>query len=291
MVDQINNLHKKGVRTAVSLSSKDSKENKQAILNRLQVDAKKSKGSVTPNVVPVQLLYCTPELIETDKFRTILMKLYESNRLSMFAIDEAHCLSTWGHDFRPSYRKLNWVREVFPSVPVIACTGTATAKVIEDIKNVLQFDRHVPCIMGTFNRENISYEVRFKDSLDTIKPQGAMADLVSVVKKQHDTAKQNNQPCSGIVYVHKREDCTSLATQLSKATGYVCLPYHAGLKDQERSEAQRKWTDGSCQIVIATVAFGMGIDLPHVRYVIHWCLSKVRLKIQSIQTLPFYCVS
>mmetsp|Transcript_2221 Transcript_2221/g.4217 ORF Transcript_2221/g.4217 Transcript_2221/m.4217 type:complete len:988 (-) Transcript_2221:221-3184(-) len=268
MIDQVNNLHKKGVRTAACLSSSHNQKEKQDILNRLQAD------QANANLTPIQLLYCTPELIETDRFRAILTKLYKSNRLYMFAIDEAHCLSTWGHDFRPAYRKLTWVRDAFPDVPFMACTGTATAKVVQDIRNILKFDKNVPCLMGTFNRENISYEVRFKDSLNATKPQGAMADVVAVVKKQHEIANKADQPCSGIIYVHKREDCQSLATQISKATGFVCLPYHAGLKDSERSETQRKWTDGSCSVAVATVAFGMGIDLAHVRYVVHWTMAK-----------------
>jgi len=271
MMDQVNNLHRRGVLTAACISSSHSAKEKNDILNRLQTEKQKNKDNA---LTPIQLLYCTPELIETERFRGILTKLHESNRLHMFAIDEAHCLSTWGHDFRPAFRKLTWVRDAFPDVPFMACTGTATGKVIQDIRSILQFDKNVPCHMGTFNRPNISYEVRFKDSLNATKPQGAIADLVAVVKKEHQTANKKNQPCSGIIYVHKREDCQSLATQISKATGFVCLAYHAGLKDKERAETQRKWTDGTCSIAVATVAFGMGIDLPHVRYVIHWTMAK-----------------
>ena len=101
------------------------------------------------------------------------------------------------------------------------------------------------CIIGTFNRPNLTYEVRFKESLNAVKPQGAILDLVTFVKKQHDAASSNGEPCSGIIYV-------------AKATGLSCLAYHAGLKDSEREETQRKWTDGICSIAVATVAFGMG---------------------------------
>lgn len=101
-------------------------------------------------------------------------------------------------------------------------------------------------------------KVRFKDSLEATKPQGAMLDLVDFVKKQHDAASKAKEPCSGIIYCHKREDCASLAKQISKSTGLAVLPYHAGLKDAEREETQRKWTDGRCNIAVATVAFGMG---------------------------------
>ena len=155
----------------------------------------------------------------------------------------------------------------------MSCTGTATTKVIADIREILQLDRSVPTIMGTFNRPNISYEVRFKDSLNATKPHGALMDVVAEVKRQHEATKKN-EPCSGIIYVHKREDCESLAKQISKATGLVCLSYHAGLKDAERDATQRKWTEGTCKVAVATVAFGMGIDLPHVRYVIHWTMAK-----------------
>ena len=189
----------------------------------------------------------------------------------MFAIDEAHCLSTWGHDFRKSYRKLTWLRQTFPSVPVLAATGTATAKVIDDIRDVLQLDRgSCQLLMGSFNRPNISYEVRFKDALAK-RPKGALLDLIGEVERQHEGAKE---PRSGIIYVHKREDCDSIAKAISSATGIYCLAYHAGLKDAERAETQTKWTKGTCQVVVATVAFGMGVDLPHVRYVIHWNISK-----------------
>jgi superfamily II DNA helicase RecQ len=140
----------------------------------------------------------------------------------------------------------------------MACTGTATAKVIQDIRDTLRMGINAPCIMGTFNRPNITYEVRFKDSLNAVKPQGAILNLVTFVKKQHDAASLNGEPCSGIIYVHKREDCQGVASRIAKATGISCLAYHAGLKDSEREETQRKWTDGICSIAVATVAFGMG---------------------------------
>ncbi len=278
MIDQVNNLMKKGVKTAACWSSSHSAKDKAQIMKRLSIEKEsstKKTSTKTDNVelTPIQILYVTPELIETQKFRDVLMKLHSANRLFMFAIDEAHCLSTWGHDFRPAYRKLTWIRESFEDVPVMACTGTATEQVINDIRSTLCFGKEVPCHLGTFNRPNIEYKVKYKDSLNT-EPQGAINDLIKEVKKQHITAEKAKLPCAGIIYVHKREDCQSLATQIYKATGILAAAYHAGLKDAERDETQRKWCDGTVKVAVATVAFGMGIDLPHVRYVIHWTMSK-----------------
>ncbi|EJK44405.1 hypothetical protein THAOC_37057 [Thalassiosira oceanica] len=272
MLDQVNNLNQRGVRTAAYISSSQTAKEKNLILNRLRCDAKgRSSRTESDRIIPIKLLYCTPELIETERFRAILIKLHRMKRLQMFAVDEAHCLSTWGHDFRKSYRKLTWLRQTFPSVPVLAATGTATAKVIDDIRDVLKLDRRsCQLLMGSFNRPNISYEVRFKDSLNAKKSKGALLDLIGEVRSQHEGAKE---PRSGIIYVHKREDCEAIAKEI-RTTEISCLAYHAGLKDAERAETQKKWTEGTCQVVVATVAFGMGVDLPHVRYVIHWTMAK-----------------
>ena len=280
MIDQVNNLIKKGVTTAACWSSSHSAKDKAQIMKRLSIEKEsstKKKGNPKTDHVelltPIQILYVTPELIETQRFRDILTKLHSANRLFMFAIDEAHCLSTWGHDFRLAYRKLIWICESFQDIPIMACTGTATAQVINDIRSTLCFGKDVPCRMGTFNRPNIEYKVKYKDSLNT-ETQGAINNLIKEVKKRHITAEKAKQPCNGIIYVHKREDCQSLATQICKSTGIMAAAYHAGLKDAERTETQRKWCDGTIKVAVATVAFGMGIDLPHVRYVIHWTMSK-----------------
>ena len=278
MIDQVNNLMKKGIKTAACWSSSHSAKYKAEIMKRLSIEKEKiaKKPGVKSNnseLTPIQLLYVTPELIETQRFRDVLMKLHNANRLYLFAIDEAHCVSSWGHDFRPAYRKLSWIPETFKDTPIIACTGTATGKVISDIRSTLCLGKEVPCQLGSFNRPNIQYKVKYKDSLNT-EPQGAISDLIMEVKHHHATSEKMKQKCAGIIYVHKREDCQSLAAQIYKATGIPTAAYHAGLKDAERDETQRKWCDGSVKVAVATVAFGMGIDLPHVRYVIHWTMSK-----------------
>lgn len=131
MVDQVRNLHKKGIMTAACLSSSQTAKEKSEVYSRLCYDKRANKGKKAKSVTavaasasestPVQILYVTPELIKTDKFRVVLNKLYESNRLFQIAVNEAHCVSTWGHDFRGAYKELSWLREVFPDVPVMAC--------------------------------------------------------------------------------------------------------------------------------------------------------------------------
>jgi RecQ family ATP-dependent DNA helicase len=283
MVDQVRSLTEKGIEAACICSANTQKENKM-IMERLKGGPQGSSGKANsrPNnnnknggggiitTKPIKLLYCTPELIQTPRFRTVLTELHSQNLLSLIAIDEAHCLSTWGHDFRPSYRKLSWIRQSFPTIPCMACTATATAKVISDMRHVLGFGPDVECHISTFNRPNIHYEVRYKD---TMGDDAAMKDLIHVIKKEHELCRKDNRPCSGIIYVHKRND-TELLTLKIKEAGVTAAPYHGGLKDGERKEIQDKWTSGEVQVAVATVAFGMGIDLAHVRYVLHWSLPK-----------------
>jgi len=277
MVDQVQALNDKGVSAAL-VSSASGARNNNEVMERLlgrPLKAQKKKSKNLPDLKPITVLYGTPELCQTERFRKILVELNEQNRLAMFAIDEAHCLSTWGHDFRPAYRKLQWLRSSFPHIPCTVCTATATGKVIEDIRSVLLLKPgEVPCHMGSFNRPNISYEVRFKQSLDAMSVNGAMGDLVDLVQQQYTAAAAESRPCSGIIYVHKRQDCDTLAKELTKKAGIRAAAYHGGLKDSQRSEVQRQWTCGAIQVAVATIAFGMGIDLAHVRFVIHWSLAK-----------------
>jgi ATP-dependent DNA helicase RecQ len=262
MVDQVQALNDKGVAAAMVSSANGARANNEVmerLLGRPLKAQKKRSKSNPPNLKPITVLYGTPELCQTERFRKVLFELHEQNRLASFAIDEAHCLSTWGHDFRPAFRSLSWLRTSFPNIPCTACTATATAKVIEDIRSVLLLKPgEVPCHVGSFNRPNITYEVRYKQSLDAMSVQGAMGDLVELVQQQHMAAAKESCPCSGIIYVHKRQDCDSLAKEISKRTGIRAAAYHAGLKDAQRSGVQREWTSGSIQVVVATISFGMG---------------------------------
>ena len=169
--------------------------------------------------------------------------------------------------------RLGYLRETFPDVPLIACTATATTKVIEDVQRVLNLQSS-PCFIGSFDRPNIFYKVIDKDEVDAQHADGAEGHLIRFIQKQHERCSRAKTKCSGIVYCHTRADTTDLAKTIQKLTSIGTVAYHGGLKDVDRNQVQRAWTSGEALIAVATVAFGMGIDLPHVRYVVHWNLAK-----------------
>lgn len=277
--DQVAALKKKGIRAEAllgNLSEGKKTDLFERLLQRSLRTAKKSskKPSVDhSSLPPLTLLYCTPEQIsQSERLQSALSELHKKKRLTGFAIDEAHCLSEWGHDFRPAFRKLGWLREQFPDCPLMACTATATKAVVDDIIKTLRLEGQ-PCHLGSFDRSNISYECRYKDGLEISNPNGgAMKDMLDFIKSQH--VQKNKNPIAGIVYVHKREDAVELAERITTDSGVKAVAYHGGMKDQERQELQEDWMTGRAQVAVATVAFGMGVDLAHVRYVVHWTISK-----------------
>ncbi|XP_034444312.1 Bloom syndrome protein homolog isoform X1 [Hippoglossus hippoglossus] len=209
----------------------------------------------------VKLLYVTPEKISaSNKLVSTLHNLYERGLLTRFVIDEAHCVSQWGHDFRPDYKKLHELRQKFPNVPMMALTATATPRVQKDILNQLNMSRPQVFTMS-FNRTNLKYAVLPK------KPKKVDEDCINWIKKHYPRD-------SGIVYCLSRNDCDAMAQSLQRA-GILGLAYHAGLSDGDREYVQSKWINqDGCQVICATIAFGMGIDKPDVRYVIHASLPK-----------------
>ncbi|XP_019415155.1 PREDICTED: ATP-dependent DNA helicase Q-like 3 isoform X1 [Lupinus angustifolius] len=247
MENQVMALKEKGI-AAEFLSSTKTADAKSKIHEDL--------GSGKPST---RLLYVTPELIATPGFMSKLTKIYDRGLLSLVAIDEAHCISTWGHDFRPSYRKLSSLRSHLPDVPILALTATAAPKVQKDVVESLQMQN--PLILkSSFNRPNIYYEVRYKDLLDD-----AYADLSNTIKSMGDVC--------AIVYCLERSMCDDLSLRLSH-NGISCAAYHAGLNNKVRTSVLDDWISSKIQVVVATVAFGMGIDRKDVRIVCHFNIPK-----------------
>ncbi len=200
----------------------------------------------------LKILYIAPERLALDYFQSFLKTL----KISLIAIDEAHCISEWGHDFRPDYRNLAKLRNLFPTVSVIALTATATDRVREDIVRQLEMqEAHV--FISSFNRPNLSYVVRPKKN--------AFTNLLALLKKYSD--------CSVIIYCFSRKETENLAVNL-KREGFKAAAYHAGLESERRKETQEKFVRDEVQIIVATIAFGMGIDKPDVRLIVHYSLPK-----------------
>ncbi len=199
-----------------------------------------------------RLLYVAPERLMLSGFLEDLKKW----NVSAFAIDEAHCVSEWGHDFRPEYRQLSSLREKFPGVPFMALTATATERVRADI--VEQLHLHDPrCYVASFNRPNLTYRVSAKS--------GSYEQILSFIRARKGEA--------GIIYGQSRKTAEQLADKLT-ADGIKSAPYHAGLSAEERSRNQEAFLRDGVQVICATIAFGMGINKPNVRFVIHYDLPK-----------------
>ncbi|KAK7152219.1 hypothetical protein R3I94_008518 [Phoxinus phoxinus] len=209
----------------------------------------------------IKLLYATPEKVcASGRMISALQNLFERGLLARLVIDEAHCVSQWGHDFRPDYKRLHELRRMFPKVPIMALTATATPRVQKDILNQLAMTRPQVFTMS-FNRHNLKYSVLPK------KPKKVAEECIQWIKKYYPRD-------SGIVYCLSRNDCDTLADSLQRA-GIAAQAYHAGLSDSDREYVQNKWINqDGCQVMCATIAFGMGIDKPDVRYVIHASLPK-----------------
>ncbi|XP_030538405.1 ATP-dependent DNA helicase Q-like 3 isoform X1 [Rhodamnia argentea] len=247
MENQVSALKEKGI-SAEFLSSTQTTQTK----NKIYEDLALGKPSL-------RLLYVTPELIATPGFMSKLMKIHSRGLLNLIAIDEAHCISTWGHDFRPSYRKLSSLRNHLPGIPILALTATAVPKVQNDVMQSLGMESPL-VLTSSFNRPNIYYEVRYKDILDD-----AYADLLKKLKT-------SGAVCS-IIYCLERAMCDNLSAYLSE-NGISCAAYHAGQNDKLRSSILDDWISSKIQVVVATVAFGMGIDRKDVRIVCHFNIPK-----------------
>ncbi|KAM7538074.1 hypothetical protein Aperf_G00000062159 [Anoplocephala perfoliata] len=249
ILDQINKLQSLGARVA-SLSGDLSTSEYDAIFRAVHKDKPE-----------IKILFVTPEKIAVSgKLKQIMQSLYQRKMLARFVIDEAHCVSQWGHDFRPDYRNLRILRENFPGVPMMAMTATATPQVRQDILHQLRMT-DTKWFIQSFNRANLKFEVRQKR-------------LKNCTKEIIDLIKSEFANLSGIVYCLSRNECDTLAEELFNA-GLPARAYHAGMTDNIRKSVQEAWIqEDKFKIVCATIAFGMGIDKPDVRFVIHYSIPK-----------------
>ena len=200
----------------------------------------------------IKLVYLAPEAMLTQKILTILSKV----QVDCITIDEAHCISEWGHDFRPEYRKLIEVRKLFQNAVCVALTATATPRVQQDIKDNLKFDKSNEFI-SSFNRENLFLQIIHKTE--------PIFQTLEFLEKFPDK--------SGIIYCFSRKQVDDLY-QILEEKGFSVKPYHAGLSDEERKLNQELFIKDDVQIIVATIAFGMGINKPNIRFVVHFDLPK-----------------
>ena len=216
----------------------------------------------------IKLLYLAPETLVTERIQNLLSEV----EVSCITIDEAHCISEWGHDFRPEYRRIAEITKQFPKAVCLALTATATETVRKDIVTTLQLGktRGFFQYVSSFNRPNIFLEVTSKSGSSNKKIHGiklSRADELTL-----DFAKSHSKE-SGIIYCFSRKKVDELSSLL-KIAGFSVLPYHAGLSDEVRSQNQNAFIKDDVKIIVATLAFGMGINKPNVRYVIHYDLPK-----------------
>jgi ATP-dependent DNA helicase RecQ len=238
MKDQVDALEECGVSAARIDSS-------MTVVERQDVIAKIKQKEL-------KLLYASPERLAMDSF----IELLQDSNLSFIAVDEAHCVSMWGHDFRPEYRQLGRLKQAFPNITMGAYTATATSHVREDI--AVQLHLSDPTVLiGSFDRPNLVYK---------IQPQRDKLKQIRSVLDRHRGE-------SGIVYAIRRRDVDSICEKLS-SKGYRVAPYHAGLPDECRKENQDRFINEKVDTIVATVAFGMGIDKSNVRYVVHMGMPK-----------------
>ncbi|MBQ6619972.1 MAG: DNA helicase RecQ [Thermoguttaceae bacterium] len=238
MKDQVDSAREMGIRAATlnSTTPKSEASDTYRALHAGQLD----------------LLYVSPERFNSPGFLSFLTDI----NISFFAIDEAHCISEWGHQFRPDYLQLSQIREVFPNIPIAAFTATATEKVSSDILCLLGM-RDPFCVRASFDRPNLSYQVLYKE--------GLLDQLTAFLRQEED------QP--GIIYCGTRKKTEDTANRLC-AAGFDARPYHAGMSDAERAAVQDAFSLDQTRIIVATIAFGMGIDKSNVRFVVHTDLPK-----------------
>lgn len=248
MEDQVTQLEELGI-PAVVLNSTTTKE-----------DAKRATNAMIDPNAPLKLIYVTPERLAKSKYlMSQIQKMYEAGRFSRLVIDEVHCCSEWGHDFRKDYKQLHIFKREFPGTPVLGLTATATPTVISDIKKILGIPK-CAIYKGSFYRPNLFYEIRITSSKDSVN------DIIDVINQKFPNK-------TGIIYCLTIRETEDVALKL-KNLGVRCLAYHAQLDTKVRSQIQSEWYNNRIKVIVATVAFGLGINKMDVRFVIHYSISK-----------------
>ena len=246
---------------------------KNAVLNDLKTGHPRTR-----------LLYVTPEYCTLDHFRNHLRIVHKQRELARIAVDEAHCISEWGHDFRPSFKELDFFKREFPDVPIICCTATATSRVRDDVINTLALDRlKLRSFTMTTSRPNLHYEVRFKsdeddhynDFLKWLKATHARRANDTVRSQELAQRGERTTNVPGIIYTLYRKDTEALAARL-QADGIGAKAYHAGMPTEQKSDHLHGWVQNKegYDVIVATTAFGMGIDKENVRFIVHWQIPK-----------------
>lgn len=251
MEDQVESAKTRFGVQACLINGQTPSDEKKVIMDHLEKQAEPGKF--------VQLLYVTPEMLsKNQRMISAFQRLYDRGHLARIVIDEAHCVSQWGHDFRPDYKALGDVVRQFPGVPVMALTATATQLVRADVRSNLGIENG-RMFSQSFNRPNLSYEV-------LPKGKGMVKTFAELIKERYPRK-------SGIIYCLSRKNCEDVAKKLTEL-GVRAFHYHAGMAADERSEVQKKWQSNQYHVIVATIAFGMGIDKADVRYVIHHTMPK-----------------
>lgn len=251
MEDQVSHLRARGIQ-AFSLTGNTTMDERREVTSTF----------VKPNVQEfVQLLYVTPEMLnKSGMMKTAFKDLHRKGKLARIVIDEAHCVSQWGHDFRPDYKELGMVLNEYPGVPIMALTATATENVKVDTIGNLGING-CDVFSQSFNRPNLRYYVYSKP-----KKSALLDRIQEIIENEH------SNEC-GIIYCLSRKQCEDVAGEL-RARRIKAHHYHAGMEPEAKSKVQKDWQRGQTKIIVATIAFGMGIDKPDVRFVIHHTIPK-----------------
>ncbi|ODQ63654.1 ATP-dependent DNA helicase, partial [Nadsonia fulvescens var. elongata DSM 6958] len=244
MEDQVQSLQSKGI-NAEMLSSKGTEQQNSFAITKLRFG-------------DLDLLYVSPEKLNNSDFvKNMLKRHSENGMLARIVIDEAHCVSSWGHDFRPDYKLLENLRFDYPNIPIMALTATANKPVCLDIGKCLREEK-TKFFQQSFNRSNLYYQLLSKNKF--------VMDKIKEIIHKHSGK-------SGIIYCNSKKDCEDMAAKLQELNIRADY-YHAGLQPEDRTRIQLEWQHGDLHIICATIAFGMGIDKPDVRFVIHHTLPR-----------------